>query len=65
MGMKFDSETIIVYIENSIMETLKEVLKNKGLGDRTEHDRIFIIDDVTVKSVNGREIVCEVEYEYE
>ncbi len=65
MGMKFDTEKIIVYIENSIMETLKEVLKNKGLGNRIEQDRILIIDDVTVKEVNGREIVCEVEYEYE
>lgn len=66
MGMKFDTEIITVEIGDSIRETLKGVLEAKGLGGRMEAGMIFIVDDVTVKSVGEKgEIVCEVEYEYE
>lgn len=47
------------------MEALKKALENKGLADRMDSDSgIFIIDDVTVKSINGDEVLIEVNYEY-
>lgn len=66
MGAKFDSETIALDKGSSLMETLKGVLEKKGLAERMESDSaIFIIDDVTVKDINGDEVVLEVEYEYQ
>lgn len=65
MGAKFDSEIIVLDIGDSLMETLTEVLRKKGFGERIDGDQaIFIVDDVTVKEINGSEIICEVEYEY-
>lgn len=63
MGAKFDSETITLTKGKNVMDVLREALEKKGLASRTE-EGIFIIDDVTVKSVDGNEVVCEVEYEY-
>lgn len=65
MGMKFDSETVTVEIGDSISEALRVALQNKGLDNRVETGRIFIIDDVTVKEIRAVEITCEVQYEYE
>lgn len=63
MGAKFDRETITLTKGQSVMDVLREALKKKGLAARME-DGIFIIDNMTVKSVDGNEVVCEVEYEY-
>ena len=63
MGAKFDSETIAMTKGQNVMDALREALKKKGFAAMME-DEIFIIDNVTVKSVDGNEVVCEVEYEY-
>lgn len=62
---QFDSEKITLMKGQSLMEALKKALENKGLADRMDSDSgIFIIDDVTVKSINGDEVLIEVNYEY-
>ena len=62
---QFDSEKITLTKGQSLMEALKKALENKGLADRMDSENgIFIIDEVTVKSINGAEVLLEVEYEY-
>lgn len=63
MGAKFDDETLTLTRGQSVMDALKEALAKKGKADRVE-DGFFIIDDVTVLSVDGNEVVCKVDYEY-
>lgn len=63
MGAKFDEETITLTKGQSVMELLLEAFKKKGITDRIE-DGIFILDDVTVLSVDGNNVVCTVRYKY-
>lgn len=62
---QFDSEKITLTKGQSLMNALNEALKHKGMADRIDSENgIFIIDEVTVKSINGTEVLLEVEYEY-
>lgn len=64
MGAKFDEETITLTRGQGVMELLLEAFKKKRIADRIE-DGIFILDDVTVLSIDGNDVVCRVRYEYE
>lgn len=61
----FDAETIKMKEGQNLMDVLRDALKEKGLADRMDSDNgIFIIDDVTVKSINGDEVLIDVNYEH-
>jgi len=65
MGAQFDNATITLTKGKSLMEALKEALGKKGLAGKIDSENgIFIIDDVTVKSIERDEVACLVEYEY-
>lgn len=65
MGAEFGSETIKMKEGQSLMNLLREVLEGKGQEDRIDNENgLFFIDNVTVKSINGAEVLLEVEYEY-
>lgn len=63
MGAKFDEENITLTNGQSVMEMLLEAFKKKKIADRIE-DGIFILDDVTVLSIDGNDVVCTVRYQY-
>jgi len=65
MGAQFDSETIKMNEGQNLMKVLKEALKEKGQADRMENENgLFFITEVTVKFINGDEVLLEVGYEY-
>lgn len=65
MGIEFDRETIKMKEGQDIMKLLREALEGKGQEDRIDNENgLFFIDNVTVKSINGDEVLLEVEYEY-
>jgi len=65
MGAKFDTEQIKMKEGQNLMECLKKALKEKGQADRMDSDYgLFIITEVTVKSINGDEVLLQVGYEY-
>lgn len=65
MGAKFDTEHIKMKEGQNLMECLKKALKEKGQADRMSSDYgLFFITQVTVKSINGDEVLLEVGYEY-
>ena len=65
MGAKFDTEHIKMKEGQNLMECLKKALKKKGQADRMDSDYgLFFITEVTVKSINGDEVLLEVGYEY-
>ena len=65
MGAQFDTEHIKMKEGQNLMERLKEALKEKGQADRMDSDSgLFFITEVTVKSINGDEVLLEVGYEY-
>lgn len=63
MGAKFDEAKITLTNGQSVMEMLLEAFKKKKIADRIE-DGIFILDDVTVLSIDGNDVVCTVRYQY-
>ncbi len=65
MGAQFDTEHIKMKEGQNLMECLKKALKEKGQDDRMDSDYgLFFITEVTVKSINGDEVLLEVGYEY-
>ncbi len=65
MGAKFDSENIKMKKGQNLMKLLREALKKKGQADRMDSENgLFFITEVTVKSINGDEVLLEVGYEY-
>lgn len=65
MGIEFDSEIIKMKPGQNLMELFRGALEGKGLDDRIDNDNgLFFVDNVTVKSINGDEVMLEVEYEY-
>lgn len=65
MGAEFDNETIKMKNGQNLIDVLKDALEQKGMADRMDSNTgLFFIDNVTVKSINGDEVLLEVEYEY-
>lgn len=65
MGAKFDTEHIKMKEGQNLMECLKKALKEKGQADRMDSDNgLFFLTEVTVKTINGDEVLLEVGYEY-
>lgn len=65
MGAQFDTELIKMNEGQNLMERIKEALTEKGQADRMDSDNgLFFITEVTVKSINGDEVLLEVGYEY-
>lgn len=65
MGAQFDTEHILMKKGQSLMKVLKEALEKTGQADRMSSDYgLFFITEVTVKSINGDEVLLEVGYEY-
>lgn len=65
MCAKFDSETFKIKEGEIVGDVLINILKEKGFADRVESDTgLFLIDNVIIKSIQGDEVLIEVEYEY-
>lgn len=65
MSTQFDDIILKMKPEQSLMYAMLDALKKKGQADRMNSDHgIFIIDDVTVQSVEGGEVTLKVQYEY-
>lgn len=65
MGAQFDTEHIKMKEGQNLMECLKKALNEKGQADRMDSDNgLFFITEVTVKTINGDEVLLEVGYEY-
>lgn len=65
MCAKFDAETFKIKEGQIVTDVLINILKEKGLADRAESATgLFFIDNVIIKSINGDEVLIEVEYEY-
>lgn len=65
MSAQFDSETLKMKEGHNLIDVLKKALNEKGQADRMDSDfGLFFITEVTVKSINGDEVLLEVGYEY-
>ncbi len=65
MGAEFGTEHLKMKDGQNLMDVLREVLEGKGQADRMDSENgLFFINNVAVKSINGDEVLLEVEYEY-
>jgi hypothetical protein len=65
MSAKFDTEQLKMKEGQNLLDVLKKALNEKRQADRMDSDNgLFFITEVTVKSINGDEVLLEVGYEY-